>query len=197
MEKFTTLAGKAAYIPLSNIDTDMIIPKQYLKTIKRSGLGKFLFAEQRYDMDGTVIPDFILNAQPDSKILIGGDNFGCGSSREHAPWAMLDYGIRAIIAPDFADIFYNNCFKNGILPLKMAQDDIDLILSQNSEVAIDLNAQTVKSGSVNISFDIDPHRKTVLLEGLDDIEKALKMQADVTAFEHTYFKQFPWLQQEQ
>jgi len=194
MEKFTTLIGKAAYLPISNIDTDIIIPKQYLKTIKRTGLGKYLFADQRYDLKGTVIPDFILNKQPDTKILITGENFGCGSSREHAPWALLDFGIRAVISPSFADIFYNNCFKNGILPVKLPQNEIDNLLKGGLDnLSIDLMAQIISSNSVKCTFSIDPHRKEVLINGLDDIEKILTMKQAITDFEKQHFTKYPWL----
>lgn len=193
MEKFTTLTGKFAHIPIANIDTDMIIPKQYLKTIKRSGLGEYLFAEQRYNDDGSPIADFALNANPDSKILIAGENFGCGSSREHAPWALLDFGIRAIIAPGFADIFYNNCFKNGILPIAAPQKEIDHLLQSSQELHIDLAQQKISSGNIVVEFDIDPARKEILLEGLDDIERALRHREKITAFENTYYTRNPWL----
>lgn len=192
MEKFTTLTGKAAYIKLSNIDTDMIIPKQYLKTIKRTGLGKFLFAEMRYDQKGDEIEDFILNQEPGIKILITGENFGCGSSREHAPWALLDFGIKAVIAPSFADIFYNNCFKNGILPIKLSQVDIQALIGCPI-LAINLEEQTVKGANHSFYFSIDEHRKTVLLNGLDDIEKVMEYKSNIIAFEGKYFKKYPWL----
>jgi len=192
MEKFTTLTGQIAYIKLSNIDTDMIIPKQYLKTIKRTGLGKFLFAEMRYQTDGKPVADFILNQQPDTKILITGENFGCGSSREHAPWALLDFGIRAVIAPSFADIFYNNCFKNGILPIKLSQADIQTLI-QDPVLTIDLEEQTVKGIHHSFYFGLDEHRKTVLLDGLDDIEKVMKYKSNIDAFEKKHFKKYPWL----
>lgn len=193
MEKFSILTGKAAYIALANIDTDMIIPKQYLKTIKRSGLGEYLFAELRYDIQGKIIDSFILNQQPETKILITGENFGCGSSREHAPWALLDFGIRAIVAPSFADIFYNNCFKNGILPIKLNEKELHQIVAQEGEITIDLTLQTVTRGSLKCFFAIDAHRKEVLLEGLDDIEKVLKYQTEITSFEKEHKKRFPWL----
>ncbi len=193
MKKFTTLTGKVAHLPIANIDTDMIIPKQYLKTIKRSGLGRFLFADSRYDMNGKIIENYILNKQPESKILITGENFGCGSSREHAPWALLDFGIRAIIAPSFADIFYNNCFKNGILPIKLNQLDIDQLLKQQGDMSIDLAAQFIKYGNAKCFFAIEEHRKEILLEGLDDIEKVLKLQREIASFEQKYFAKFPWL----
>lgn len=195
MDKFNKLTGKAAYLPFSNIDTDMIIPKQYLKTIKRSGLGKHLFAEMRYDMQGNIIEDFILNIQPDTKILIAGENFGCGSSREHAPWALLDFGIRAIIAPSYADIFYNNCFKNGILPIKLQQNDIDHLIMKKENITIDLSSQNIQCGDATYFFAIEEHRKEILLEGLDDIEKILKLEAEIIQFENHYFIKHPWLKQ--
>lgn len=194
MEKFNKLTGKAAYIPITNIDTDMIIPKQYLKTIKRVGLGKHLFAEMRYDMQGNTIADFILNKQPDTKILIAGENFGCGSSREHAPWALLDFGIRAIIAPSYADIFFNNCFKNGILPIKLQQRDIDNLIKQEVELTIDLPSQTIQRGDLSYFFAIDEHRKEILIHGLDDIEKILKFKSEIAQFEKQYFTNYPWLE---
>lgn len=194
MDKFSKLTGKVAYLPIANIDTDMIIPKQYLKTIKRSGLGRYLFAEMRYDMQGNTIEDFILNKQPDTKILISGDNFGCGSSREHAPWALLDFGIRAIIAPGYADIFYNNCFKNGILPIKLQQCDIDGLLTKKADVTIDLYSQTIQCVDATYFFVMDDHQKEILLQGLDDIEKVLKYKAEIIHFEKNYFSNYPWLE---
>lgn len=193
MDKFNQLTGKIAYLPIANIDTDMIIPKQYLKTIKRSGLGQHLFADMRYDGEGKPLEDFILNRQPDTQILIAGENFGCGSSREHAPWALLDFGIRAIIAPSYADIFYNNCFKNGILPIKLQQSDIDDLLSQKGMVTIDLSSQNIQCGDASYFFSIEEHRKEILLEGLDDIEKILKLESEIRHFETHYFLQHPWL----
>jgi 3-isopropylmalate/(R)-2-methylmalate dehydratase small subunit len=194
MEKFNILTGNMAYIPLANIDTDMIIPKQYLKTIKRSGLGQYLFADLRYDINGKGINNFVLNKQPDTKILITGENFGCGSSREHAPWALLDFGIRSIIAPSFADIFYNNCFKNGILPIKLQQKDIEKLVEQSGQITVDLANQSIKYGSLHFFFAIDEHRKEVLLQGLDDIEKVLKLEKEISGFEQKHFKQYPWLE---
>lgn len=195
MEKFNQLIGKSAYLPIANIDTDMIIPKQYLKTIKRAGLGQYLFAEMRYDMQGNRIDNFILNQQPETKILITGENFGCGSSREHAPWALLDFGIKAIIAPSFADIFYNNCFKNGILPIKLSQLDIDGLVEKKTEKTIDLPSQTIQCENATYFFDIDEHRKQILIHGLDDIEKILKLQDHIMKFEQQYFICQPWLEQ--
>ncbi len=195
MNKFNKTTGKMAYLFFANIDTDRIIPKQYLKTIKRSGLGKYLFAEMRYDMQGNRIENFILNRQPDTKILIAGENFGCGSSREHALWALLDFGIRVIIAPSYADIFYNNCFKNGILPIKLQQSDIDDLVRKKEEVTIDLSSQTIQCGDASYFFAMDEHRKEILLEGLDDIDKILKLEAHISQFEKNYFINYPWLRQ--
>lgn len=192
MQKFKKLNGKAAYIPINNIDTDMIIPKQYLKTIKRSGLGKYLFADLRYDIDGNLIEDFVLNKQPGTTVLVAGENFGCGSSREHAPWALLDFGIKAIIAPSFADIFYNNCFKNGILPIKVSYKEIALLASYSSLV-IDLEKQTITYANNQFFFSIEEHRKQILLEGLDDIEKVLKLSQEIKNFEQQYCEKYPWL----
>ena len=200
MDKFTTLTGVAAPLPITNIDTDMIIPKQFLKTIKRTGLGKSLFFEMRYDEAGNPNPDFVLN-QPSwqkAQILVAGDNFGCGSSREHAPWALLDFGIRCVISTSFADIFYNNCFKNGILPIKLPQEDVDKLMDDarrgaNATVTVDLEAQEIKGpdGGV-IKFDIDPFRKHCLLNGLDDIGLTLEKQDAITAYESKLAESRPW-----
>jgi 3-isopropylmalate/(R)-2-methylmalate dehydratase small subunit len=200
MDKFTTLTGVAAPLPITNIDTDMIIPKQFLKTIKRTGLGKSLFFEMRYGEDGTPNPDFVLN-QPswqNAQILVAGDNFGCGSSREHAPWALLDFGIRCVISTSFADIFYNNCFKNGILPIKLPQEDVDKLMEDarrgaNATVTVDLEAQEIKGpdGGV-IKFDIDPFRKHCLLNGLDDIGLTLEKQDAITTYESKLAESRPW-----
>ena len=200
MDKFTTLTGVAAPLPITNIDTDMIIPKQFLKTIKRTGLGKSLFFEMRYDEAGKPNPDFVLN-QPSwqkAQILVAGDNFGCGSSREHAPWALLDFGIRCVIAPSFADIFYNNCFKNGILPIKLPQEDVDKLMDDarrgaNATITVDLEAQEIKGpdGGV-IKFDIDPVRKHCLLNGLDDIGLTLEKQDAISAYESKLAESRPW-----
>ena len=201
MEKFTTLTGIAAPLAMINVDTDMIIPKQYLKTIKRTGLGKGLFAELRYDEEGKPKPDFMLNRPPYDKatILIAGDNFGCGSSREHAPWALLDFGFRCIIAPSFADIFYNNCFKNGILPITLPQSEIDKLLDDasrgpNATITVDLEAQEIRGpdGGV-IHFDIDAFLKRCLLEGLDDIGLTLQKADAIQAFEVDMHAQRPWV----
>jgi 3-isopropylmalate/(R)-2-methylmalate dehydratase small subunit len=200
MEKFVTLTGIAAHLPMINVDTDMIIPKQYLKTIKRTGLGEGLFAELRYDEAGGPLPDFVLHQKPytDAKILIAGENFGCGSSREHAPWALLDFGFRCIIAPSFADIFYNNCFKNGILPVVLPQTEIDKLIDDaargdNARLTIDLEAQEIRGpdGGV-IKFEVDPHRTRCLIEGLDDIGLTLEKADAIAAFEQQDAASRPW-----
>ena len=200
MDKFTTLTGVAAPLPIDNVDTDMIIPKQYLKTIKRTGLGAGLFAEMRYLDDGSPNPDFVLNksAYKNVKILVAGDNFGCGSSREHAPWALLDYGIRCVISTDFADIFYNNCFKNGILPIKVAAEDLpklrdDARRGANATLTIDLPAQEIRGPDGGmVKFEIDPFRKHRLLEGLDDIGLTLVEAPAIDAFEKKSAAARPW-----
>jgi 3-isopropylmalate/(R)-2-methylmalate dehydratase small subunit len=200
MDKFTKLTGVAAPLPMRNVDTDMIIPKQFLKTIKRTGLGKSLFHEMRYDQAGKEVADFVLNkpAYRKAEILITGENFGCGSSREHAPWALLDFGFRCIIAPDFADIFYNNCFQNGILPIKLPQAEIDKLLDDasrgsNATITIDLEAQEIRGpdGGV-ISFEIDPFRKHCLLNGLDNIGLTLEKERSITDFEAKAATARPW-----
>ena len=200
MEKFTTLTGIAAPMPLVNIDTDMIIPKQFLKTIARTGLGKNLFDEMRYTQDGAEIPDFVLNqpAYRSAEILVAGDNFGCGSSREHAPWALLDFGIRCVISTSFADIFYNNCFKNGILPIVMPQDVVDTLMADarkgaNARVTVDLAAQTVTtSDGQSFGFDIDSHRKHCLINGLDDIGLTLEKASAINSYEQKAALSRPW-----
>jgi 3-isopropylmalate/(R)-2-methylmalate dehydratase small subunit len=200
MDKFTTLTGIAAPMPLVNIDTDMIIPKQFLKTIQRSGLGKNLFDEMRYTQDGQEIPDFVLNqpAYRSAQILVAGDNFGCGSSREHAPWALLDFGIRCVISTSFADIFYNNCFKNGILPIVLPQDQVDMLMADakkgaNARVTVDLAAQTVTSSDgQSFAFEVDPFRKHCLLNGLDDIGLTLEKAAAIDTFEKKVATLRPW-----
>jgi 3-isopropylmalate/(R)-2-methylmalate dehydratase small subunit len=202
MDKFTVLTGIAAPLPLRNIDTDMIIPKQFLKTIKRTGLGKSLFFEMRYDnASGQELPEFVLNKPQYRKaqILVTGDNFGCGSSREHAPWALLDFGIRCVIAPDFADIFYNNCFQNGILPIKLPQAEVDKLMDDasrgaNATVTVDLEKQEIRGpdGGV-IKFEIDPFRKHCLLNGLDNIGLTLEKDASIAAFEKSTAVSRPWL----
>lgn len=202
MDKFTKLTGVAAAMPLVNIDTDMIIPKQYLKTIQRAGLGKNLFAEMRYENDGSEKEDFVLNqaAYRNAEILVAGDNFGCGSSREHAPWALLDFGIRCVISTSFADIFYNNCFKNGILPIRVSQEELDKLLDDadrgsNATLTVDLEAQEIKGpDGGTISFEMDPFRKHCLLNGLDDIGLTLQKESKVDSFEETQKLSQPWLQ---
>ncbi|HWJ74974.1 MAG TPA: 3-isopropylmalate dehydratase small subunit [Kaistia sp.] len=200
MDKFTTLTGVAAPLHFINIDTDMIIPKDYLKTIKRTGLGKGLFAEMRYLDDGSENPDFVLNkpAYRHASILVAGDNFGCGSSREHAPWALLDYGIRCVISTSFADIFYNNCFNNGILPIRVDKEDLDKLFDdaergENSRITIDLAAQEIHGpdGGV-VHFDIDAERKEKLLNGLDDIGLTMVKQPEIATFEATVAEERPW-----
>ncbi|WP_117194581.1 3-isopropylmalate dehydratase small subunit [Rhizobium terrae] len=201
MEKFTKLTGVAAPLPVINIDTDMIIPKDYLKTIKRTGLGKGLFSEARYRDDGSENPDFVLNkpAYRNAKILVAGDNFGCGSSREHAPWALLDFGIRCVISTSFADIFYNNCFKNGILPIVVGPEDLEKLMDDaergsNAILSIDLEAQEITGpDGGSIHFDIDPGRRHILLEGLDDIASTLKSDAAISSFENKNRADRPWL----
>ena len=201
MDKFTQLTGVAAPMPEINIDTDRIIPKNYLKTIKRTGLGTALFAEVRYDEQGKENPDFILNkpAYRKAQIIVAGDNFGCGSSREHAPWALLDFGIRCVISTSFADIFFNNSFKNGILPIKLPQSDIDKLMSDaengsNATLTIDLEKQEIRrpDGGV-ITFDIDPFRKHCLLNGLDDIGLTLQHEKQIDAYESRQNADKPWL----
>jgi 3-isopropylmalate/(R)-2-methylmalate dehydratase small subunit len=201
MQKFDQLTGVAAPLDILNIDTDMIIPKQFLKTIKRSGLGKNLFDEMRYDRDGSEMADFVLNLAPyrQAEILVAGDNFGCGSSREHAPWALLDFGIRCVISTSFADIFYNNCFKNGILPIVVSPDERDALLAdaadtENPELSIDLVAQTIRRpNGVTISFEVDAFRKKCLLEGLDDIGLTMEKSGSIDDFEANRTQQQPWL----
>jgi 3-isopropylmalate/(R)-2-methylmalate dehydratase small subunit len=201
MDKFTTLTGVAAPMNMINVDTDMIIPKVYLKTIKRTGLGKSLFAEMRFDESGNEIPDFVLNkdAYRNAKILVAGDNFGCGSSREHAPWALLDYGLSCIIAPSFADIFYGNTFKNGILPIKLPQERVNelmrfLLELPGAEITVDLPAQIVQGpdGKTD-TFEIDAHRKHCLINGLDDIGLTLQKEAAITDYEAKIAAARPWV----
>ena len=201
MDKFTTLTGVAAPLPMINVDTDMIIPKQFLKTIKRTGLGKNLFDEMRFTPDGKENADFVLNkaAYRKATILVAGANFGCGSSREHAPWAILDFGIRCVIAPSFADIFYNNCFKNGILPIKLPQEQVDKLLDDaangaNATMTIDLAKQEIHAPDGGVyPFDLDAHRKRCLLEGLDDIALTLQKEDRISTFETTRKQSQPWL----
>ena len=201
MKKFDQLTGVAAPLNILNIDTDMIIPKQFLKTIKRSGLGANLFDEMRFTQDGEEIADFVLNREPyrGAEIIVAGDNFGCGSSREHAPWALLDFGIRCVISTSFADIFYNNCFKNGILPITVSADDRDALMAdaadvENPELSIDLETQTIRRpNGVEVSFEIDPFRKQCLLEGLDDIGLTLEKGGSIDSFEANRAEEKPWL----
>ncbi len=200
MDKFTTLTGVAAPLKITNVDTDMIIPKQYLKTIKRTGLGSGLFSEMRFAEDGKENPDFVLNkpAYRKAQILVAGDNFGCGSSREHAPWALLDFGIRCVISTSFADIFYNNCFKNGILPIKVSPEDLAKLMDDaergaNATLTIDLEAQEVRGpDGGTVKFDIDPHRKHCLLHGLDDIGLTMEKADKIAQFEETARATRPW-----
>ena len=204
MKKFTSLSSIAMPLDRANIDTDAIIPKQFLKSIKRSGFGPNLFDEWRYldhgevGMDNSkrpINPDFVLNNPvfKGAKILLTRRNFGCGSSREHAPWALEDFGFRAIIAPSFADIFYNNCFKNGILPIVLSHDIVDSLFSYSGEIVIDLQDQTVTTGSQVFNFDVDPERKRRLLHGLDDIGLTLQYENQIRSFENNHFNKFPWL----
>ena len=201
MQKFDQLTGVAAPLDILNIDTDMIIPKQFLKTNKRSGLGKKLFDEMRYDRNGGEVAEFVLNQAPyrQAEILVAGDNFGCGSSREHAPWALLDFGIRCVIPTSFADIFYNNCFKNGILPIVVSPDERDALLAdaadiENPELSIDLVAQTIRRpNGVMISFEVDAFRKKCLLEGLDDIGLTMEKSRSIDDFEANRTQEQPWL----
>ncbi|WP_113338111.1 3-isopropylmalate dehydratase small subunit [Rhizobium cremeum] len=200
MEKFEKLTGVAAPLPVVNIDTDMIIPKDYLKTIKRTGLGKGLFAEARYKEDGTLNEDFVLNkpAYQNAKILVAGDNFGCGSSREHAPWALLDFGIRCVISTSFADIFYNNCFKNGILPIVVSQEELDKLMDDagrgsNAVLTVDLEAQEITGpDGGRIKFEIDAFKRHCLLNGLDDIGLTLEKAGAIASFEKTNAVNHPW-----
>jgi 3-isopropylmalate/(R)-2-methylmalate dehydratase small subunit len=200
MDKFTTLTGVAAPLEIMNVDTDMIIPKQYLKTIKRTGLGAGLFAEMRFRDDGSENPDFVLNkpAYREAKIIVAGDNFGCGSSREHAPWALLDYGIRCVISTSFADIFYNNCFNNGILPITVSAADLEKLLDDahrgaNATLTIDLERQEIRGpdGGV-VTFDIEPARKEKLLKGLDDIGVTMEKTGSIASFEEKVATSRPW-----
>ena len=201
MDKFTTLTGVAAPMPLINVDTDMIIPKQFLKTIQRSGLGKNLFDEMRYDREGNEIPDFVLNrpAYREAKILVAGDNFGCGSSREHAPWALLDFGIRCVISTSFADIFFNNCFKNGILPIVVSQEDLDKLMDDaergaNAVLTVDLENQVITGpDGGTLAFEVDAFRKHCLLNGLDDIGLTMEKADAIDAFEARMEAETPWL----
>ena len=200
MEKFTTLTSPAAPLPMINVDTDMIIPKQFLKTILRTGLGKSLFFEMRFGEDGAENPDFVLNkpAYRNAKILVAGDNFGCGSSREHAPWALLDFGIRCVISTSFADIFYNNCFKNGILPVKVSPEDLEKLMDDaqrgsNATLTVDLENQEIRGPDGGaVRFDIDPFRKKCLIEGLDDIGLTMQKADKIESFEEHAALARPW-----
>ncbi|MYZ48915.1 3-isopropylmalate dehydratase small subunit [Propylenella binzhouense] len=201
MDQFTTLTAVAAPLPIVNVDTDMIIPKQFLKTIKRTGLGKAAFYEMRYNEDGTENPDFVLNkpAYRQAQILVAGNNFGCGSSREHAPWALKDFGIRCVISTGFADIFYNNCFQNGILPVVVSPEDLDKLMDDasrgaNATLTVDLEAQEIRGpDGGTIRFEIDPFRKRCLLEGLDDIGLTLEKNATIAGFENRLQGERPWV----
>ena len=198
MQKFNQLKSIPAYLPIVNVDTDMIIPKQFLKTIKRTGLGKNLFYEMRYDNEGKEIKEFILNQPPfnQSKILIAGKNFGCGSSREHAPWALLDFGITCVISSSYADIFYNNCFKNGILPIIISDDQIKQISeysTRKEEILVNLSEQKITFGNNEIMFELDPFKKKCLLEGLDDISLTLNKDTLISKYEFNLKKKLPWL----
>jgi len=201
MQKFDKLSGVAAPLNILNVDTDMIIPKQFLKTIQRSGLGKNLFHEMRFDGDGGEIADFVLNREPyrEAKIIIAGDNFGCGSSREHAPWALLDFGVRCVISTSFADIFHNNCFKNGILPITVTPDERDALMAdaqdvENPELSIDLESLTIRRpNGAEIGFKIDPFRRKCLLEGLDDIGLTMEKAPSIDSFEERRTQDQPWL----
>ena len=198
MNKFLSVKSIPAYLPLQNIDTDMIIPKQFLKTIKRTGLGKSLFFEMRYDENGEKVEDFVLNNEPykNSKILLAGKNFGCGSSREHAPWALSDFGIKCIISTSFADIFYNNCFKNGILPIKISEDKILELVEyskRKEQIEVNLERQEIIFGNKTINFQLDDFKKKCLLEGLDDIALSMKKISDIDNFEKKLNKKKPWI----
>ena len=200
MQKFTTLSAIAAPLPLMNVDTDMIIPKQFLRTIKRTGLGVNLFNDMRYDENNVPVKDFVLNQAPytEAEILIAGENFGCGSSREHAPWALLDFGIKCVIAPSYADIFYNNCFKNGILPVILPPDQVDTLMARAQEcpdepITINLGEKTVSAGNHVFSFAVDDFRRHCLLNGLDDIGLTLEKENHIKAFEEKRQAGMPWL----
>ena len=201
MDKFDKLTGIAAPMPLVNIDTDMIIPKQFLKTIKRSGLGANLFDEMRFDLEGNEIPDFVLNkkAYRSAEIIVAGENFGCGSSREHAPWALLDFGIKCVISTSYADIFYNNCFKNGILPIVLKPKEVDALMEdaqkgENARITVDLETQKVQSSDgLEFSFEIDEFKKHCLLNGLDDIGLTMEKSSSIDSFEKKYQEQMPWV----
>jgi 3-isopropylmalate/(R)-2-methylmalate dehydratase small subunit len=196
MQPFTTLTGTAAPLIRANVDTDLIIPKQFLTTLVRSGLGRHLFHELRYDPAGQELPDFLLNREPYRKatILLSGPNFGCGSSREHAPWALLDFGIRCVVAPSFADIFFNNCFSNGILPVSLPAEAVARLAAENGPLTVDLPAQTVSGASCGFRFEIEPARKATLLEGMDEIKRSEANLADIEAYEARRRAEAPWLE---
>lgn len=198
MQKFTTLTAIAAPLPIQNIDTDMIIPKQFLKTIKRTGLREGLFYEMRYTVEGKKIEDFVLHQAPytDAKILVALENFGCGSSREHAPWALADFGITCVIAPSYADIFYNNCFKNGILPVTLSREQVDMLMQAangGQQITVDLPSQTVRVGNHAFTFELDPFRKHCLINGLDDIGLTLEKKDAIAAYEAKLTAERPWM----
>ncbi|MBY0355728.1 MAG: 3-isopropylmalate dehydratase small subunit [Rickettsiales bacterium] len=198
MKPFNALTAIAAPLPLQNVDTDMIIPKQFLKTIQRTGLREGLFYEMRFRVDGSRVDDFVLHNAPYDKaeILVSGDNFGCGSSREHAPWALLDFGIRCVIAPSFADIFYNNCFKNGILPVALPQAQVDQLMQvaqSEQTITVDLTTQTITAGNHSFAFEVDAFRKHCLLNGLDDIGLTLQKTTQISSFEQNQQQTAPWL----
>ncbi len=198
MQKFSKLTAIAAPLPIQNVDTDMIIPKQFLKTIKRTGLAEGLFYEMRYDVQGKRIDDFILHKEPYTRaeIIVSGENFGCGSSREHAPWALLDFGIRSVIAPSFADIFYNNCFKNGILPITLPKDEVEKLMQvaeSGQQINVDLPEQTITAGNHRFTFEVDAFRKHCLLNGLDDIGLTLAHTPKISAYESENKQHAPWL----
>lgn len=201
MDKFQTLTGVAAPMPLVNIDTDMIIPKQFLKTVKRSGLGANLFDEMRFDKDGNEVPDFVLNqpAYRNAEVIVAGDNFGCGSSREHAPWALLDFGVKCVISTGFADIFFNNCFQNGILPIVLPKEQVDVLMKEaekgeNARITIDLENQEIStSDGTAISFEVDPFKRQCLLDGLDDIDLTLEKAKSIDDFEASAGQSRPWV----
>jgi len=196
MQPFTTLTGIAAPLLRANVDTDLIIPKQFLTTLVRSGLGRHLFHEIRYTPEGGELPDFLLNREPyrQAAILLSGPNFGCGSSREHAPWALLDFGIRCVVAPSFADIFFNNCFANGILPVTLPADDIARLAAVTGPLTVDLPTQTVSGGGLSCRFEIEPARKATLLEGMDEIKRTEANLADIEAYETRRRAEAPWLE---
>ena len=199
MQKFTTISAVAAALPIDNVDTDMIIPKQFLKTIKRTGLKEGLFYEMRYAVDGKIVEDFVLHREPytHAEILVSGDNFGCGSSREHAPWALLDFGIRCVIAESFADIFYNNCFKNGILPVQLPKEQVEELMrvaqSEHPDITVDLESQSIRAQNNEYRFDVDAFRKHCLMSGLDDIGLTMEKTTHIDSYESNRKGITPWL----